>query len=150
MSTFVTPVDPAAALTRVTPSAPVPDLRFQGDPLMWIGVPASTAIAAFATGAIARSQGASGGLPGNSTSAWTLFQLSPLPQMNSSAFKLIAGGLPVQLVLVPGTAGPTPANDDRLVAGAAWSPPRPAARSSRSRSRTGCAGIRSPPSRRSP
>jgi len=72
MSTFATPVVHGTALTRVIPSAPAPGLRFIGDPLMWIGVPAGTAIAAFATGAIARAQGASNGIPGNSGAAWTL------------------------------------------------------------------------------
>ena len=119
MSTFATPVVHGTALTRVTPSSPVPDLRFKADRLMWIGVPAAATISAFATGAIARAQGASDGIPGNSGAAWTLFQLSPLPQMNPAAFKLVPGGLPVQLVLVEGTAGPTPAADDCLVAGSA-------------------------------
>jgi phosphatidylserine/phosphatidylglycerophosphate/cardiolipin synthase-like enzyme len=117
MTTFVTPLPPGTALTRVTPSAPVPDLRFKGDPLMWISVPAATQITAFATGAIARTQGASGGIPGNNTSTWTLFQLSPLPQMDRGSFNLISGGLPMQLVLVPGTVGATPADNDCLIAG---------------------------------
>lgn len=117
MSTFATPVPHGPTLTRVTPSSPVPGLRFKGDRLMWIGVPAGTAISAFATGAIARAQGTSDGVPGNSGAAWTLFQLSPLPQMNAAAFKLVPGGLPVQLVLMVGTAGPTPAADECLVAG---------------------------------
>jgi phosphatidylserine/phosphatidylglycerophosphate/cardiolipin synthase-like enzyme len=117
VNTFATPVAHGTALTRVTPSSPVPDLRFKGDRLMWIGVPASTAISAFATGAVARAQGTSDGIPGNSGAAWTLLQLSPLPQMNPDAFKLVPGGLPVQLVLVVGTAGPTPAADDCIVVG---------------------------------
>jgi phosphatidylserine/phosphatidylglycerophosphate/cardiolipin synthase-like enzyme len=119
MSTFATPVLHGTALTRVTPSSPVPGLRFKGDRLMWVGVPAATAISAFATGAVARVQEASDGIPGNAGAAWTLFQLSPLPQMNTAAFKLVSGGLPFQLVLVVGTAGPTPAADDCLVAGSA-------------------------------
>jgi phosphatidylserine/phosphatidylglycerophosphate/cardiolipin synthase-like enzyme len=118
MTTFVTPIAPSTAMTRVTPSAPVPDLRFKNDQLMWIGVPAATTIAAFATGSVARSYGTGNGIPGNSGSDWTLFQLSPLPQMDPASFKLISGGLPVQLVLVPGAAGATPATDDCLVAGA--------------------------------
>jgi phosphatidylserine/phosphatidylglycerophosphate/cardiolipin synthase-like enzyme len=118
VSTFATPIVHGTALTRMTPSSPAPDLRFKDDPLMWIGVPAGTVINAFATGAIARASGASNGIPGNSGSSWVLFELSPFPQMKTSAFKLIPGGLPVQLVLVP-TAGVTPASDDCLVAGAA-------------------------------
>jgi phosphatidylserine/phosphatidylglycerophosphate/cardiolipin synthase-like enzyme len=86
---------------------------------MWIGVPAATTISAFATGAIARAQGANDGIPGDSGAAWTLFQLSPLPLMKPAAFKLVLGGLPVQLVLVVGTAGPTPAADDCLTVGSA-------------------------------
>ncbi len=117
MTTFATPVPGGTALTRVTPAAPAPGLRFNKDPLMWIGVPNATVITAFATGAIARGQGANNGIPSDPNAAWTLFQLSPLPQMNSAAFKLIPGGLPVQLVLIPGTAGPVPAADDCLVAG---------------------------------
>jgi phosphatidylserine/phosphatidylglycerophosphate/cardiolipin synthase-like enzyme len=119
MTTFTAPAPQGTALTAVTPSAPAPDLRFKDDPLMWIKVPAGTAIAAFATGVIARSGGPSGGIPGNQASAWTLFQLEPLPQMNTDAFRRIPGGLPVQLVLLPGTAGPAPAAGDLLVAGAA-------------------------------
>jgi phosphatidylserine/phosphatidylglycerophosphate/cardiolipin synthase-like enzyme len=118
MSLFATPVAHGTALTRVTPSSPLPDLRFKDDPLMWIGVPASTAITAFATGAVARSEGTGGGIPGSSAAAWTLFQLSPLPQMNASAFRLIPGGLPFQMVLVVGTGASGALNDDCVVAGA--------------------------------
>lgn len=116
MSTFVAPVPAGTTLTRVALSAPVPGLRFAQDPALWIHVPASTPIAAFATGAIARTDGSGGGIPGSNTDPWTLFQLSPLPQMNSNAFRLIPGGLPVQLVLVPVAAGPMPAADDLLLA----------------------------------
>src|SRR5262249_33599888 len=112
VSTFATPLVHGAALTRVTPSSPVPDLRFKGDLLMWVGVPVGATISAFATGAIARAQGTSDGIPGDSSAAWTLFQHSPLPQMNAAAFKLVPGGLPVQLVLVAGGASATPAADD--------------------------------------
>jgi phosphatidylserine/phosphatidylglycerophosphate/cardiolipin synthase-like enzyme len=121
VSIFATPVVHGTALTRVTPSAPVPNdpaLRFAQDPLMWIGLPAGTAIAAFATGGVARAGGAANGIPGDPASAWTAFQLSPLPQMSAAGFKAIRGGLPVQIVLVRGTAGATPAADDCLIAGA--------------------------------
>jgi phosphatidylserine/phosphatidylglycerophosphate/cardiolipin synthase-like enzyme len=118
VSTFSTPIPHGTVLVRQTPSAPAPGLRFAGDPLMWIGVPSGTVIAALATGAVARAEGAGNGVPGNAGAAWTLFQLSPLPQMNQPAFARILGGLPVQLVVVTGTAGPTPANDDCLAAGA--------------------------------
>ncbi len=117
MSTFATPLAHGVQLERVTPSTSVPDLRFKGDRLMWIGVPAGTAITAFATGSVARAQGAGAGVPGNDLSPWTLWQVSPFPQMNAAAFKLIPGGLPVQLVIVTGTIT-SPANNDCLVAGA--------------------------------
>src|SRR5437899_8350466 len=67
---------------------------------MWIGIPQGAAINAFATGTIARLHGANNGVPGNVASDWTLFQLSPLPQLNPAAFMLVPGGLPVQLVIV--------------------------------------------------
>jgi phosphatidylserine/phosphatidylglycerophosphate/cardiolipin synthase-like enzyme len=118
--TFQSPLaTPLTGVTRVTPSAPVPDLRFKGDPLVWLSMPAAASINAFATGAVAVAQGLSGGIPGNGASPWTLLQLSPLPQMNTAAFKAVPGGLPVQLVLLVGTIGPPPADGDCLVSGAA-------------------------------
>ncbi len=117
MTTFVTPIAHGAGLQRVVPSAAAPALRYKDDPLMWIGVPAGVAINAFATGSIAQAQGTSNGVPGNAGASWTLFQLSPLPQMKPAAFKLIAGGLPLQLVIVMGSVA-APASDELLVAGA--------------------------------
>jgi phosphatidylserine/phosphatidylglycerophosphate/cardiolipin synthase-like enzyme len=126
MSTFVTPVPAGASIQRVAPSAPVPSapvpsdpvLRFAGDPVYWVGLPAGTAISAFATGCVARVSGATDGIPGSPLQAWTAFQLSPLPQMDPAAFKLIIAGLPVQMVLILGSAGPVPAADDVLDCGA--------------------------------
>ncbi len=120
MTTFVTPVAHGTPLQRVTPSAPLPAgttpaLRFGGDPIMWIGVPAGTPIAAFATGGVVRTTAAS--VPGVTAVACTIFQFSPLPQMNAAAFNAILGGLPVQMVIVTGTVS-TPATDDMLIAGA--------------------------------
>ena len=43
MTTFATPVPPATVLQRITPSAPVPSdpaMRFAGDAIQWIGLPA--------------------------------------------------------------------------------------------------------------
>jgi phosphatidylserine/phosphatidylglycerophosphate/cardiolipin synthase-like enzyme len=120
MSIFTSPIPSATALTLVQPSAPVPrapGLRFSQDQLIWIGVPAGTTVSAFATSSIARASDSSKGIPGNDASPWTAFQLSPLPQLNAAAFKAIPGGLPVQMVLVTGTAGSTPAQDDLLLAG---------------------------------
>src|SRR5258708_8166340 len=119
MSTFITPLTHGVALQRVLPSAAVPNvpaLRFARDPLMWIGLPPGTAIAAFATGAVARADGTANGLPGNAASPWTAFQLSPLPQLNIAAFKTVPGGLPVQIIIIAGTAG-GPAADDALYSG---------------------------------
>src|SRR5262249_13730173 len=115
---FSTPIPAGTTMQIVAPSAPVPALRFAGDPLIWIGVPPGTPIAAFATGCIARANGAANGLPGNSGAPWTLFQLSPLPAMDRVAFTAVRGGLPVQLVLMTGTAGAIPAADDVLGSGA--------------------------------
>lgn len=117
MTAFATPIASGLHLERVTHSAPVPDLRFAGDPLMWLGVPPLTAINAFAMGTIARAGGLTNGVLGIA-GAWTLFQVSPLPQRDPPAFKLIPGGLPVQLVIVMGTAPGVPDNDDCLQAGA--------------------------------
>ena len=77
---------------------------------MWLGIPQGTVISAFATGAVARAQGPSGGVPGNSASPWTLLQLSPLPQMDRASFLNIPGGVPIQLVILTGTVGPPPAS----------------------------------------
>jgi len=117
MSTFTAPVPGGTTPTPVTLSAPVPDLRFKDDPLLRIWLPAGTQIGAFATGAIARNADPITGLPAAPNASCSLFQLSPLPPMNAAAFRRIPGGLPVQLVLVAGTAGPVPAADDLLAAG---------------------------------
>ena len=121
MTTFVTPVPPATAMVRITPSAPVPTdpaMRFSGDLIQWIGLPAGTVISAFATGCIARASGGANGIPGQPADAWTAFQLSPLPQLDPAAFKMVTPGLPLQIVLVIGSAGATPAVDDLLDGGA--------------------------------
>jgi len=119
MTTFVTPVAHGTVLQRLTPSAALPvdttpALRFAGDPLMWIGLPPGTAVTAFATGAIVQTTAAS--VPGVVSSGCTIFQLSPLPQMNPQAFNAIQGGLPVQMLIVTGTVS-APATDDMLIAG---------------------------------
>lgn len=104
-------------MQRITPSALVPatpPLRFAGDPLMWIGVPAGTQLAAFATGTLLN-VGASS-VPGITASACTIFQLSPFPQFDPAGFNAIPGGLPVQIVIVNGSLG-SPATDDFLIAG---------------------------------
>lgn len=118
MSTFVSPFAAGVVPALVTPAATIPAGRFAGDRLWWTGVPAGTAVNAFATGAVLRAEGATGGLPGSAGSPWTLFQLSPLPQMDGTHFKAVRGGLPVQLVVVAGNGGPGPASDDCLIAGA--------------------------------
>ncbi len=120
MTTFVTPIAHGTTLQRVTPSAVLPlgtttPLRFAGDPLMWIGLPAGTTIAAFATGGVVQTTAAS--VSAVVATACTIFQFSPLPQMNAPAFNAIQGGLPVQMVIVTGSVS-TPATDDMLVAGA--------------------------------
>ena len=123
MSTFVTPIETSAFMTleKIAHSANVPAVpapRYAGDPLMWLGVPAGTAINAFASGMLAvLVSGPSGGLPGNATGAWTLFQFSPFPQCDPAAFKAISAGLPTQLVIVAGTLAPA-ATDEFLAAGA--------------------------------
>ncbi|HEX8113818.1 MAG TPA: hypothetical protein VF516_39070, partial [Kofleriaceae bacterium] len=125
MTTFVTPITHGTSLTRVVPSLAVPALRFADDPVMWIRMPASTSVAAFATGAVARHDDTTNPFPaltGSAAGPWTLFQLSPLPQMNPAAFKAIAGGLPVQLVVVVGTVPASPASNDCLVAGQTLAP----------------------------
>jgi len=118
MSTFSTPIPHGTALERLTPSAPLPattpPLRLAGDPLMWIGVPAGTAIAAFATGIVVNVQAPS--VAGITASACTIFQLSPLPQANAAAFNAIPGGLPVQIVIANGSVS-SPATDELLLAG---------------------------------
>jgi phosphatidylserine/phosphatidylglycerophosphate/cardiolipin synthase-like enzyme len=118
VSTFVTPIATGTTLEKIAHSANAAALRYAGDPLMWLGVPAGTAISAFASGMLAVPvSGTSGGLPGNAADAWTLFQFSPFPQRDPAAFKAISAGLPIQLVIVAGTLAPT-ATDEFLAAGA--------------------------------
>ena len=69
---------------------------------MWIGVPAGTPIVAFATGIVAQRTAPSVACR-DSAAACTIFQFSPLPQMNAATFKIIAGGMPVQMVIVNGS-----------------------------------------------
>ncbi len=120
MSTFVTPVAHGVALQSVPASAAIPGGRFRSDAAWWVGVPAGTQINAFATGSVQRVDGTANGVPGSPASAWTLFELSPLPQMDATHFKLIPGGLPVQLVIVNAPIAGGPAADDLLAAGAAF------------------------------
>ena len=120
MTTFATPVLPATVLQRITPSAPVPAdpaMRFAGDNIQWIGLPAGTQINAFATGSVTRAAGSGNGIPGQPAAAWTAFQLTPWPQMDPASFKLVLPGLPVQIVLVAASIT-TPATDTVLDAGA--------------------------------
>jgi phosphatidylserine/phosphatidylglycerophosphate/cardiolipin synthase-like enzyme len=121
VSTFNTPVTHGTLLERIMPSAAVPNdarLRFAQDSLCWIGVPQATVINAFATGAVARADGASNGVPNNAGSQWVAFQLSPIPQLAPAGFKAIPGGLPVMLVIVAGSGIATPLADDLLIGAA--------------------------------
>jgi phosphatidylserine/phosphatidylglycerophosphate/cardiolipin synthase-like enzyme len=112
MSTaFTTPLTHGTALSPFAQPFPPPRGRFAADPLLWIGVPSGTVIKAIASGAIAAFQGASNVPPLAAASPWTLFELSPLPQFASAAFKALRGGLPLQYVLVGGTIA-SPATDD--------------------------------------
>lgn len=118
--TFSTPVTSGTVLTPIPLSAPVPvdpALRFAGDPLYWIGLPAGTVVNAFATGCVSRCSGTNMGVPGQPALAWTAFQLAPLPQMNFAAYKLINGGLPVQIIIVLGAGPAMPVTDDVLPEG---------------------------------
>jgi phosphatidylserine/phosphatidylglycerophosphate/cardiolipin synthase-like enzyme len=120
MSTFSAPVPAATSPQLVMPSAIVPSdarLRMSGERIRWIGLPAGTVISAFATGAIARADAPTGGIPGQPSAAWTAFELSPLPQLDFAAFKRIPGGLPIQIVLVVGGASLTPGANDVLDCG---------------------------------
>jgi phosphatidylserine/phosphatidylglycerophosphate/cardiolipin synthase-like enzyme len=132
---FSTLVAPGATLVPVAPSAPVPAGRFQGEPVRWTGVAAGTVVHALAKGSVTAvasgtpaTSGPPPGIPGDPLAAWTLFELSPLPQVAPAAFKALAGGLPVLLVVVRGSgaAGPAgPAVDDLLIGGSplATAPP---------------------------
>lgn len=120
MSTFSALVSHTTPMQRISPSSPVPAGRFSGEPARWIGIPAANSIRAFATGSVtAVASGADHGIPGDTAAAWTLYEFSPLPQMDAASFKQLKGGLPVQLVLIRGAAAVTPAIDDCLVTGAA-------------------------------
>lgn len=120
MTAFSTIVNHGTSLEIIAASSPVPGGRFAGDPVRWIGVPVGTVLQAFATGAVAVSSGAHLGIPGDTASGWTLFELAPLPQMAPAAFKELAGGLPVQLVVVRGSGAAGPMTDDCLVGGSAF------------------------------
>ncbi|HEX3532050.1 MAG TPA: phospholipase D-like domain-containing protein [Thermoanaerobaculia bacterium] len=124
MPAFSALVKQPAALLPVALSAPIPAGRFQGDPVRWTGVAADTIIRALATGSVTTVKpgkpapnGPPPGIPGDPSAPWTLFELSPLPQMAPAAFKALAGGLPVLLVVVRGAVVPGPALDDLLIGG---------------------------------
>ncbi len=118
MPVFSTLVAHGTPLVPVALSAPVPAGRFQGEPARWTGVAAGAVIQSLATGSVtAVASGPPPGLPGDPLAAWTLFELSPLPQMAPAAFKALAGGLPVLLVAVRGSGAAGPAADDLLVGG---------------------------------
>jgi phosphatidylserine/phosphatidylglycerophosphate/cardiolipin synthase-like enzyme len=120
MTAFWTMVTHGTALQLMEPSSGVPGGRYQGDPVRWLGVPPATIIYALATGAItAVASGTTNGIPGDSSSPWTLFELSPLPQMAPEAFKdsRLAGGLPVQVVLVRVAKASGPSMDDLCIGG---------------------------------
>jgi phosphatidylserine/phosphatidylglycerophosphate/cardiolipin synthase-like enzyme len=120
MTAFWPIVGQGTSLQLIEPSSALPGGRYQGDPVRWLGVPPGTTIKALATGAItAVASGPSQGIPGDSSSPWTLFELSPLPQMSPAAFKdkRLAGGLPVQVVLVRGANASGPSLDDLWIGG---------------------------------
>src|SRR5437016_4065840 len=119
MSTFATIISDGTAMRFIAMSSVVPEGRFKGEPARWIGVRDATAIVAFASGAVTTvASGANQGIPGDNAAAWTLYEFSPLPQMDISSFQQLKGGLPVQLVLVRGAALVSPQRDDALPAGA--------------------------------
>jgi phosphatidylserine/phosphatidylglycerophosphate/cardiolipin synthase-like enzyme len=118
-ATFVSPVATpiaSSALQNVAPAGPIPRGRFAKDGVWWTGIAAGTAVRAFATGCVRRFDNVANGVPGASFATCTLFELSPLPQMDRTNFEKIPGGLPVQLVIIP-TTTTGPASDDLLLAG---------------------------------
>ena len=118
-ATFVSPVAAfgTGTLQNVAPVVPIPKGRFAGDGVWWVRIALGTTLRAFATGSVQRFDGVPNPVPGEVFSTCTLFELSPLPQMNPSAFKQIPGGLPVQLVMVPSGTVPPPDSDELLLAG---------------------------------
>jgi phosphatidylserine/phosphatidylglycerophosphate/cardiolipin synthase-like enzyme len=118
MPVFSTLVAHGTTLVPIALSASVPAGRFQDEPARWTGVAAGTVVRALATGSItAVAGGPPPGIPGDPLAAWTLFELSPLPQMAPAAFKALVGGLPVLLVAVRGSGAAGPAADDLLIGG---------------------------------
>jgi phosphatidylserine/phosphatidylglycerophosphate/cardiolipin synthase-like enzyme len=74
--------------------------RFAGEPLQWLHLPAGTAIKAFAHGSRRVYQRLEPGVPGDATAAGVLIELSPLPAFIAFVLHRLAGGLPVEYVLL--------------------------------------------------
>lgn len=106
MSLFSQIVDSSAALSLITPSAPVPapgtgpQPRFAFEPVRWVAAGNGASVFAFARAALRVFSGPSNGIPGDSASAWTLLEVSPLPAFAPQALLALTGGLPVQYVLL--------------------------------------------------
>jgi phosphatidylserine/phosphatidylglycerophosphate/cardiolipin synthase-like enzyme len=92
--------------------------RFAGTPVHWLHVVSSVPVSAFARGSRRVYQHVAPGLPDGMTAAGTLIEVSPLPAFLAGALRRLAGGFPVQYVLLDAADAALVANpgDEALVA----------------------------------
>ncbi|HEX7681830.1 MAG TPA: phospholipase D-like domain-containing protein [Thermoanaerobaculia bacterium] len=121
MSDVFFPIVTTAAVTLVTPSAPVPKpdtpagarVRFTDETLYWVRVTGVVTISAFARATVRVFRGTNA----FGAAAWTMFEVTPLVGLDSGVFTKIRGGLPVQYVVVAGAVVVAGNDGDFAVAG---------------------------------
>jgi phosphatidylserine/phosphatidylglycerophosphate/cardiolipin synthase-like enzyme len=113
MSGFGAMAPGGVALAAVAPTFPLPrpappsgpgepeaPCRFAGEPVHWLRVPHGNAVQAFARASRRVYQHVQDGLPDGSATGAALIEVSPLPGFVAGALRQLAGGLPVQYVLL--------------------------------------------------
>ena len=103
------PVPRPAPPTGTDPADPA---RFAGEPVLWVELPPSIPIRAFARGARRVYQPLQDGLPGGATAATgvVLVEIAPLPGFLGGVLHHLPGGVPVQYIMLSG--GDTPPDPD--------------------------------------
>ena len=110
-------VAPTFRLPRPAPlSDPPAPCRFAGEPVHWLRVPSGTSVLAFARATRRVYREVEDGLPGLPAAGAALVEVSPLPAFAAGALRRLAGGVPVQYVLLSAADAqflPTP--DEEIV-----------------------------------
>jgi phosphatidylserine/phosphatidylglycerophosphate/cardiolipin synthase-like enzyme len=86
--------------------------RFADVPLHWLHVGGGVPVSAIARGSRRVCQQLTAGLPDGTSTAATLIEVSPLPAFLAGALRLLAGGFPVQYVLLDAADTTLVANQD--------------------------------------